>query len=147
MKLILPKKLNRFVIDKHFIRWLLPLIKYKILKDINNPQIKHFNQLVSESNLLDTYKNNNIEFDARRIILMSINNLRYTEHKDVFIIEIDNNKKVPGYSITLENLCKIINFGTLDIKGFPIYTNAFNHIVVNLKAYYGKYYYSSSLWR
>ena len=141
MILVLPIKLGRFVIDKHFLRWLEPIIKYQILKNINNKQLNQISNLIEEQEILNEFKTKNIKFDARKIIFMSLNKLRVTKTKDHYIIGIDRKALCPGYNLSFDEICRIINYGTIDIKGFPIYTNAFEHVLNNLKKYFVKYFY------
>ena len=140
MKLEIPIQIDKFKIDIRFIKLLIPYIKHNILQNINNIQLSNIDRYVEESNILNDYKTKNVTFKSRRIIIMAINNLTVNKGKDYYIIEIDNNIIYPGYSITLENLCKLINFGNMDIKGYPIITNAFNHITVNVRGYFNRYF-------
>jgi hypothetical protein len=139
LKLDIPIKIDQFQIDARFIKWLIPYIRYEVLKNINNRQLLEIDRYVEESQLLENYKIGNIQFNSKRILLMSINNLVFHKGKDFYTIEI-NNIAYPGYAITLKNICKLVNFGNMDIKGYPIITNAFNHITDNLKRYIVQYY-------
>lgn len=140
MKLQIPIKINRFNIDIRFIKWLMPYIKHQILKNINNRQLYVIDKYIEDSLLLEEYKLKNIKFSSRKAIMLAINNLIINKRKDAYEIEIDNNILYPGYSISLENICKLINLGNMDIKGYPIIINAFNHITDNLKRYCARYY-------
>lgn len=142
MKLILPTKIGKFNVDRRFIKWLEKYIKYQIIKNTDNKYLLELDKMIEESQLLEEFKVGDVKFNSKKAILLSINCLQCVKIKDSYHISINNNINFPGYALPLENICKLINFGTLNIKGFPIYTNAFNNIVVNLPRYFTRYYYN-----
>ena len=116
----------------------IPLTDLKEMINYDNDKFIYKN---TTEEILNEFKTKNIKFDARKIIFMSLNKLRVTKTKDHYIIGIDRKALCPGYNLSFEEICRIINYGTIDIKGFPIYTNAFEHVLNNLKKYFVKYFY------
>ena len=62
------------------------------------------------------------------IIKSGIENIIYTEYTDKFKIGIDNNTFVPNLNAKLNDICKQVNYGTLTIRGYPIFTDVFEYM-------------------
>lgn len=135
MKLILPS--NEYITED-FICWLIIQIKYIILNNINESKLDLFNNYFKEQKFFKPI-NNKQKFDVRKLILLSINNITYRKLNNVYIIEIKNNVTFPGYTVNINTLCRLLNYGNVNIKGYPLYTDSFKTIKANLKTFYGKY--------
>ena len=131
MKLVIKK--SKYV-DKRFIQWLLPHIKYQLIKRLDNKHIAVFNYYLNKE---DEFANKKI--NIKKILLLAIRTLRFYEYTDLFIICINEDLVVPEYDVTLGTLCRFLNYGNLNIKGYPIFTEAFNAVKINLKTYYKQY--------
>lgn len=130
---------NEYVND-HFIKWLLRIIRFQIIKNINHKKLLIFNEIVDKENIFEKsnpYDKN--KFDVRKAVVISLNNLQINRIKNVYIIRISDNVVFPGYNVKLSTICKLLNYGNTNIKGYPIYTQAFDNVRLNLKKYYQQY--------
>ena len=126
--------------SNRFIYWLLRFIKFQLIKNIDNRKVNYFNELVNEQKL---FKKNNSRikenFDIRKAILISLNNLQVHKIKNVYIIRIPDNIMFPNYDVSISTACKLFNYGNSEILGFPLYTKIFNNINNNIDNYYKLY--------
>ena len=126
--------------NDRFIRWLLRLIRFQILKNIDNRKIHYFNNIINENNIFS--KNNpriKEDFDIRKAIIISLNNLQFYRIKNVYIIRIPDNIIFPNYNVSVSTACKLFNYGNTQIQGYPLYSTVFNSIRDNIDIYYKMY--------
>ena len=75
------------------------------------------------------------KISSKKVILLGITNLSHKRYEATTHIFINPNINYPGTPLKVVDLCKMINFGTLSIDGYPIFTNTFNHFSKNIKKY------------
>ena len=66
---------------------------------------------------------------------MGMSNLVHKRFDTVTQIFINPNLTYPGTNLKVEDLCKIINYGTLSIDAYPIFSMTFEHFSKNLGKY------------
>ena len=86
----------------------------------------------SDDFLLQT---NGVIIDSKRVIIMSMSNLTHKRFETTTQIFVNPMMTYPGTNIKLVELCKIINYGTLSIDAYPIFSMTFNHFSRNLGMY------------
>lgn len=135
--MVLTIERNKYI-DDDFIDWLIDEMRYEISTKINEKKLDMFNKYIEESNLFEPM-NNSSKFDVKQAIILSLNTLTYRKTNNVYIIEVGKNKLFPGYKVNLETVCKILDSGNTEIKGYPIFSKIFNNIKLNILEYYEKY--------
>ena len=60
--------------------------------------------------------------------MQSIKYINYRKFDNLFIIEIDNNVNFLNTDYNLYELCKLIEYGNINIKGSHIYSDCFDFI-------------------
>ena len=123
--------------DDAFISWLLRIIRFEIIKSLDDKRLISFNEKVESEELFESKSNK--KFDVRKAIILSLNDLSFRKVKDTYIIEISGDKIFPNYNVKVKTICNLLNYGNISIPGFPIYSNAFQHVKSNLKRYYEMY--------
>ena len=92
---------------------------------------------------MDVYLKSTLDSDrivtTKEIILSGIYNLKYLKYSDKYIIQIDENQILYGTDYHLEDICKLVNYGNLEISGTHIFSNIFTYIQQNLQVYYQIY--------
>ena len=73
--------------------------------------------------------------DIKTILIYGINHLHYTETSEKIIIKMNYYLNCPNIDAKLYDICKLVNYGNLNIKGYPIFTNVFKHILNNIDFY------------
>lgn len=123
MNLILNVKLNNY---NNFFKFLKDIIKSAILKNLD----------VKKLIVFDEYFKNNLNIKvtpiARQVIIIGIENLIYSKTSEGINIYINPSTIVYNTQYHVAELCRLINYGTLDLKGYPIFTNTFNKIKDNI---------------
>ena len=130
---------NKYI-DDYFIEWLIDVIRHKIISQIDNKRIHIFNDIVNDNQIFNEVNPNiKVKFDVRKAIILALNSMRYRRIKNVYIIDIGNNILFPHYQVKLDTVCRLLNYGNTQIKGYPIFSQVFNDIRKNLKQYYQEY--------
>ena len=82
---------------------------------------------------------NNIIISSKKVIVLSMNNLIHKRYETTTHIFINPNINYPGTNMKLVDLCKVINYGTMSIDAYPIYTETFDYINKNIGKYIDRY--------
>jgi hypothetical protein len=77
----------------------------------------------------------NIKIDSKRVVLMGMTNLSHKRYETYTQIFINPNIVYPGTQFRVVDLCKVINYGTLSIEGYPIFTETFDYFSQNIDKY------------
>ena len=118
-------------IDNDFIEFLIKKIKQYILHEADTKKLAAFDKYLIRT--LD------LGISAARIVVTATDNLKYIKTNKTYTIEIDNNVYLVNKKAKLYDMCKLINFGNLSIKGYPIFTDTFEHFKHNLNDYISMY--------
>lgn len=123
-------------IDEEFIKYLIRIIKIYGLTHLDKRRLdlwtKYLNSIYEV--------NSSRKLNARDIVVAGFSNIVYKSFPSSYSIQIDESKKLPYTSnILLYNICSMINNGTLDMKGYPIFDDTFKYIVNNIRGIKLKY--------
>lgn len=77
----------------------------------------------------------NVPVDAKRVIVLGMSNLIHKRYETTTHIFINPHLTYPGTTIKIVDLCKIINYGTLSLDSYPIFSLTFNHFSKNIGKY------------
>ncbi len=122
--------------DVKFIEYLIKQIREYLFNTMYSPKFEHWNlylQTIPEFASLDK------PVTVQEILLLAISYLKFYKFDKNYEIVIDNNKKVLDTNAKLYDICKLINYGTLDIPGYPVFTNAFDYVLDHIDFLYLKY--------
>ena len=120
--------------------WLIPKIKARLIADINKYSLKQFDEYINTTTSLDKLYSR-IQYHSKDIIVFAANNLTCSGDDGEIVIRFDLTKLVPGFNqLRLNDAVKLINYGNLEIKGCPIFTNVFKHFEEEIDSYIGLYY-------
>ena len=127
-------------IDQDFGRWIIPIIQTKLAKNINKYNLTNWTNYLNKSeNISRLYTNKS--YSAENIVLLASQSLVCKGTSGDISISFDSTKFVSGYDrLRLTTIIKTINYGTVDIRGCPIFTNTFNEIVEDIDSYVQLYY-------
>lgn len=116
-------------IASDFIRYLCQMIQQLLLS--SHIDFRSFNQ----------YFINNFQTDitAQNILINAGQNLQIQDYSDVVVIQINENMLFKDSQIKLIDLCKLLNYGTLDISGTNIFSDTFDYIATNINQIYLNY--------
>lgn len=91
--------------------------------------------------LFNQYFANNFQTDinAQSILISATQNLVIQTYKEITAIQINENIFFKDSKIKLIDLCKLLNYGTLDIPGTGIFSDTFDYIATNINQIYLNY--------
>lgn len=126
------------LIDKDFGYFLIELIQEEIRNKLNPLKLVKLNKYIKENEVFKSVYRKHIT--CEEIIIIGSRNLICKETSTKIIIEINNNILIPGLDrVKINSACKLINYGTIDIKGYPIFTNIFNEFTNNIDLFVDRY--------
>ena len=119
-------------ITKSFIPYLKKRILGHVLILLDLKKIIKYDEYFNSFN----FKSDNPTIiNTKKIIMLGMSNLIHERYETTTHISINPNITYPGTKFKIIDLCKVINFGTLSIDAYPIFTETFNHFSKNLKKY------------
>lgn len=127
------------IIEVGFGEWLVNRIKSRLLSNIKKYKFQNLDKYLTEAVELNRlYKK---KYTAEDIIFFASNNLVCRGTDGEVCVLFDNTKFVPGFDrLKLDTAVRIINFGTLSVKGCPIFTDTFNYFEKNIQELAEMYY-------
>lgn len=137
MKLVISKTVDY---DELFIEWLVEEIKFELMKLLDSRKLRNMIEYIDSNDAIrDKLGILNID-SVGSIITASIDEIVYTELKSAYIIQVNPAAKIIGVNIPLASLCRMVNYGFMDVKGYPLFTTVFNRVKSNLSRYYAIYF-------
>lgn len=121
---------NKYV-TKGFISFLKKRIQMHAHSIVNIPKLKIYDEYFKI-----IY---NEEISSIRLFKISLSHLDYKIDDIITTIYIDPNIKYPGTQIKIIDLCRIMNYGALNIPPYPIFTNISDYFTNNIKTYANKF--------
>lgn len=120
---------------KDFCMWLIPYIRAYANNKLNYNMslVNMWNEYLEKNIKTNTYYPTFID-----VVNNYFRNLIVVEDNNSFIITTDHNKKAPsGHS--WDYFARLINFGTLDIKGYTYFEDVFQYFAERLQMYYDEW--------
>lgn len=127
MELVIYKQKTFLATD--FIDYLCQLIQSLLLS--SDIDFRLFNQYF--------INNFQTEINANAILIQAGQNLQVLDYTEIIIIQINENRLFNNSQIKLIDLCKLLNYGTLDIQGTNIFSDTFDYIAKNINQIYLNY--------
>lgn len=127
------------VIDEGFANWLSSLIKTKLISNIGKYKLVNWDKYLTTSDSVNRlYKK---DYRTSEVIIFAANNIVCSCVPGEVVITFDNTKFVLGFDrLRLSTIVKTINYGTLDIKGCPIFIDTLTYFEENIDTYIRLYY-------
>lgn len=123
-------------VDEDFVVYLIRIIKIYGLTHLDKRRLDLWTEYLNS--IYETHSGRKL--NARDIVVAGFSNIVYKSFPSSYSIQIDESVKLPYTSnILLYNICSMINNGTLDMKGYPIFNDTFEYIVNNIKGIKLKY--------
>ena len=118
MNIIINK--NKDITDT-FLRWLLKELKNEIVATMDIDKL--------ESLTNHTEEIFGVRIDVNEAILVILKNIKIQKLENYYVLNIANNVKFNG--IPIINLYNYINFGTLQVRGYPFISNILSNLNIN----------------
>jgi len=123
--------------DVGFIKYLIRYLQTYIQANIKSEKLYWLQMYI---NSLPIFKGKLRKFiSCREIIIIGAYNLVYKKYEAYYEITIDENQKIFGLDAKLNDACRLINYGTMSVQGYPIFSDAFNNVEDNIADLYQKY--------
>lgn len=126
------------LVDVYFGEWLIPRIQTKLITSIPKYSFEKLNIFLRSE---DVKQFTQRFITSRELITFASTKIVCLGTSGNIVIKFDSNAKVHELNnVLLSSLLKIINYGTLSVKGQPIITDTFNFFAENINTYVQQYY-------
>ena len=122
-----------------FGKWLVSTIRSKLIHSISKYNFARWDNFLNTSEVFKKLYVNN--YKTETLIIFAANNIVCKRAGEDLVVRFNNTKWVPGFDrVNLYSLLKTINYGTLDVKSCPIFTDVFKSFKDNIQTYVNLYY-------
>ena len=118
-----------------FVLYIIKKLQEYIIGNINDEKLVFIEEYINQ-NYKSMYRKH---ISARDVLVSSAMNLTYQIYANKFTVEIDSKQILYGTNAKLYDICKLINFGVLGIRSYPILTESFDYFKDNLDYMYEYY--------
>ena len=121
-----------------FMRFLIYNMRLEFSRKISHEQADRWDDYLNdkEASKLD-FSNKHIR--TLNILYLGINRLVFRKYKDLYLIEIKPFANIPGTNERISDVCNLINYGTMDIQPYPIFSEVFSSVEKKLDKLYRLY--------
>lgn len=126
MKLVISKEY-----PYSFAMWITKRLKFEIMSRIESRKFELFEEYVF--NTLD------IRVSAYQIAIKYLDEIRISITKDSYVIQPNENIKYKNSNVRLSSLINLLDFGTLNLKGYSVFNQTFNRMQKELPIYFEMY--------
>ena len=119
-----------------FIVYLIREIRYYLPLKINKRKLIKWDDYLNSIGITTTDK---YKISSYNVLLAGAHSLTYKKIDDEYIINIDNNAYMPYITESIDTLCKLINYGNVELKGVYVLTETFEYFSKNVNKYFDKY--------
>ena len=116
-----------------FSNWLLKVVRHEIISNLNPRKLSVYEEYIKESNIFNMSQKTLNNFKIINVIYTFIRTLRKDTFKHTYIYSF--NKHIKYDNVTYYEICKLVNYGNSEIKGYPFITNILSNIQKNIKEY------------
>ena len=131
---IIIKNTNKY--DLNFFNWLIEKIKSYLLMFDDFSRYKQIEEYIN-SNILRSKKYRYLSMHD--IFFIAAASYECINYGSTAIIQINPYIKIYNTNIKVIDICKILNYGSISVKGIDIFSQIANHIKLNLNNYYREY--------
>lgn len=135
MKILITDVENKYT--EGFFDFLIRKTQTRFFENLNVKKLESFEVFINES---PRYKSLFRKYiSAYDICVTALHNLKVLRYETLSSIVIDNTVLMPGTSIKVLELCKLIDEGNLGLKAYPIFSNTFKEVQGEIETYYAEY--------
>lgn len=123
--------------NKNVTKGFITFLKQKMISHLalilDMRKLKSFEEYFQSEEFLKS--TNNVVINPKKVIVLAMSNIISKRYETTTHLFINPNLLYPGTNLKIVDLCKIINYGTLSIDAYPIFTMTFNHFSNNIGKY------------
>lgn len=131
---IIIKNTNKY--DLNFFNWLIEKIKSYLLMFDDFSRYKQIEEYIN-SNILRSKKYRYLSMHD--IFFIAAASYECINYGSTVIIQINPQIKIYNTNIKVIDICKILNYGSISVKGIDVFSQIANHVKLNLNNYYREY--------
>lgn len=131
---IIIKNTNKY--DLNFFNWLIEKIKSYLLMFDDFSRYKQIEEYIN-SNILRSKKYRYLSMHD--IFFIAAASYECINYGSTAIIQINPQIKIYNTNIKVIDICKILNYGSISVKGIDVFSQIANHVKLNLNNYYREY--------
>ena len=122
-----------------FLEWIFYQLKSYIYCNVDVSKLEAFSDVVNNKQLYRNRYNVEDDFDIKDAILISLNDFRFRRVNEGYIFYLNTDLPFPTHIAEVEEVCQLLNYGSLDVQPYPIFSRAFKYINTNLTELYNQY--------
>ena len=126
-------------LPKPFLNWILCQLKSYIYCNINLLKLDAFDEAVNDKQLYRARNDEESFLEVRKAIVAALDNFRFRQTNEGYIFYLSGYLPFPTHIVGIEEVCKLLNYGSFDIQPYPIFSEAFKYINTNLNELYNQY--------
>lgn len=119
--------------SEEFSNWLLKVIRQEILSNLNPRKLSVYEEYIKESNVFNMQEKTLNNLNITNVIYTFIRTLRKDMFEYSYLYVFNTHIKYDN--TTYYEICKLVNYGNSEIKGYPFITDVFSNIQTNIKEY------------
>lgn len=117
-----------------FANWLIKQLQSEIALSVNQQKLKKWDKFFSEADEYKSIYNNPVT--TKTILLAGLKSLQVNKAGNKWIIRLNPASFVPGMNcVNLETTCRLINYGNIEIQGYPIFSTALERAAEKINEY------------
>ncbi len=122
-----------------FCIWLEDELFNYLNSNIDDRQLDRFDNYINENLQINFIDKLPRFLKSRDILLSAFKNLDIRKQGKSYIIDIDPLKFIPNTNAKFIDIVRLINYGNMEINGYPIIDNTFDYFANNLQDLYQQY--------
>lgn len=127
------------ILDTSFGRWLIDRMRFSLVRNFNNYNFTNWDKWLNETTSVSRLFDKN--YSVLDIILFASKHIVCDGVNGELHIHFNNNIFVPGFDRWKLTTCiRTINFGNLEVKGCPIFTDTFDEFAEDIDNYVSVFY-------
>ena len=137
MNLIIDQELDLDLSD--FCDFIIKYIQENLPRNLDERKLLRYDDYINNNIKIDFAYNERRILSSKELIISSTYNLIKRKFSKYYMIEIDPNIYIKDTNIKLVDIIKLINYGSLTLQPYPIYSNIMEEIAEDLDTLYEQF--------
>lgn len=137
MNLIIDQELDLDLSD--FCDFIIKYIQENLSRSLDERKLLRYDDYINNNIKIDFAYNKRRILSSKELIISSTYNLIKRKFSKYYMIEIDPNIYIKDTNIKLVDIIKLINYGSLTLQPYPIYSNIMEEIAGDLDTLYEQF--------
>ena len=119
--------------NEDFSNWLLQVLEDEMMANLDHRRLYKYEEYIKQTNIFDFGDSAIKNFNLVNIVYIFIKTLRKDTFKDTYLYTFNDHLKYD--TATYYAICKFINYGNSEIKGYPFIVDILSNVQNNIEDY------------